>query len=320
MEKEKRVCLRNRDFELLLFLSEYGVISNENVKLKYNSEYYYKNRLASLAKGEMIERLYGKVVLGRKGKKYLKDIGIKCRNINREENYQKRMARVSDIACKIQNAGWYFEPSWKCDVNTYTKKGNRYVGVITRYMHFSNGDKQYYGNSYLVYYLTKDITSKELIYINSEMERNSRYFKGIIVFVQDEQFLLHPKFTNISISELYTVLYDETTLHMLEKIKDEYYMKDRILDIFGDEYKKLKTYIYEIYCINNNESYIYVFPMLFPDFSKINSINAMSKNSNYKDVEFKVVCEEYYVYYIRKFLDEKIEVICMETEGNRLLL
>ena len=43
MEKEKRVCLRDRDIELILFLAEYGSITNENVKLLYQSEYYYKN-------------------------------------------------------------------------------------------------------------------------------------------------------------------------------------------------------------------------------------------------------------------------------------
>lgn len=35
MEKEKRVCLRDRDLELIMFLAEYGVITNENVKLLY---------------------------------------------------------------------------------------------------------------------------------------------------------------------------------------------------------------------------------------------------------------------------------------------
>ena len=54
MVKEKRVCLRVRDIEFIGFLGEYGSITNENVKLFYQSEYYYKNRLASLAKGEII--------------------------------------------------------------------------------------------------------------------------------------------------------------------------------------------------------------------------------------------------------------------------
>lgn len=55
---DKRVCLRKRDIKFIMFLGEYGIITNENVKMFYDSEYYYKNRLASLAKGEMVERLY----------------------------------------------------------------------------------------------------------------------------------------------------------------------------------------------------------------------------------------------------------------------
>ena len=59
MEKEKRICLRDRDrdrdIELIMFLAEYGSVTNENVKLLYQSEYYYKNRLTSLVKGDMIE-------------------------------------------------------------------------------------------------------------------------------------------------------------------------------------------------------------------------------------------------------------------------
>ena len=101
MEKEKRICLRNRDLNFIIYLSEYGIITNENVKLFYDSKYYYKNRLASLAKGEFVERLYGKVVLGRKGKSYLNKIGLGYRNINRNESYKKRMERISDVSCKV---------------------------------------------------------------------------------------------------------------------------------------------------------------------------------------------------------------------------
>ena len=42
MEKEKKICLRNRDFNFIMYLSEYGIITNENVKLFYDSKYYYK--------------------------------------------------------------------------------------------------------------------------------------------------------------------------------------------------------------------------------------------------------------------------------------
>ena len=132
MEKEKRICLRSRDFDFIMYLSEYGIITNENVKLFYDSKYYYKNRLASLAKGEFIERLYGKVVLGRKGKSYLNETGLGYRNINRNETYKNRMERISDVSCKVQLAGWFFEPSWRCNINTFTKRGNRFIGVMSR--------------------------------------------------------------------------------------------------------------------------------------------------------------------------------------------
>lgn len=156
MEKEKRVCLRCRDFEFMMFLAEYGIITNENVKLFYNSDYYYKNRLASLAKGEMVERLYGKVVLGRKGKSYLNKTGFGYRNINRDENYKRRMERISDIACKVQMAGWDFEASWRCSINTYTKRGNRFVGVISREKrHWCENDDDFYKRSYIVYFFAQ---------------------------------------------------------------------------------------------------------------------------------------------------------------------
>lgn len=315
MEKEKRVCLRDRDIELILFLAEYGSITNENVKLLYQSEYYYKNRLASLAKGDMIERLYGKVVLSRKGKRYLNEVGLGYRNINRDENYKKRMERISDIACKVKSCGWHFEPSWKCDVNTYTKRGNRYVGVMSRQEKtWGESFDDFYKRSYMVYFLHKDITPRELKYINKEMDRNKRYFRGIIIFVEDERFLKHPKFIEINIEEIYTILYDASVWRIFEKIKDEDYMKERVLDIFGDEYTRLKAYMYEIYYLKHDDDYTYVIPMPFADFAKMDWINYMVNDRNFSNVQLKVVCEDFCIEHVRKFLDEKVEVVCISVE------
>lgn len=312
MEKEKRVCLRDRDIELILFLAEYGSITNENVKLLYQSEYYYKNRLASLAKGDMIERLYGKVVLSRKGKRYLNEVGLGYRNINRDENYKKRMERISDIACKVKSCGWYFEPSWRCDVNTYTKRGNRYVGVMSREEKKWNETlDDFYKRSYIVYFLHKDITQRELKYIDKEMDRNKSYFRGIIIFVEEERFLKHPKFININIEEIYTILYDKNVWDVFEKIKDEDYMKDRVLEIFGDEYTRLKAYMYEIYYLKHDDVYTYVIPMPFADFAKMDWINYMVNSRDYSNVEFKVVCEDNCLEFVRKLLDEVVEVVCI---------
>ena len=312
MEKEKRICLRSRDFDFIMYLSEYGIITNENVKLFYDSKYYYKNRLASLAKGEFIERVYGKVVLGRKGKSYLNKIGLGYRNINRNETYKKRMERISDVSCKVQLAGWFFEPSWRCSVNTYTKRGNRFIGVMSREKRWwQEADEDFYQRSYIVYFLHKDITPRELKYIDKELERNKNDFKGAIIFIEDEWLLNHPKFTNINFSENYIILYQKEIWDIFKKILDEDYMKNRIINIFGENIYRVKGYIYEIYCKKEEELYTYIFPMPFVDFSIMDWINYMVDSSIHGDIKCKVVCNEFCIEDVRNFLKDKVEVICL---------
>ena len=312
MEKEKRICLRNRDFNFIMYLSEYGIIANENVKLFYDSKYYYKNRLASLAKGEFIERLYGKVVLGRKGKSYLNKIGLGYRNINRNETYKKRMERISDVSCKVQLAGWYFEPSWRCSVNTYTKRGNRFIGVMSREKRWwQEADEDFYKRSYIVYFLHKDITPRELKYIDKELDRNKNDFRGAIIFIEDEWILNHPKFTNINFSENYIILYQKEIWEIFRKIQKEDYMKNRIINIFGEDIYRVKGYIYEIYCKKEDDLYTYIFPMPFVDFSIMDWINDMVDSSLFSNTRFKVVCNDFCLGEVRKVLKDEVEVVCL---------
>ena len=312
MEKEKRICLRNRDFNFIMYLSEYGIITNENVKLFYDSKYYYKNRLASLAKGEFVERLYGKVVLGRKGKSYLNETGLGYRNINRNETYKKRMERISDVSCKVQLAGWYFEPSWRCSVNTYTKRGNRFIGVMSREKRWwQESDEDFYKRSYIVYFLHKDITPRELKYIDKELDRNKNNFRGAIIFIEDEWLLNHPKFTNINFSENYIILYQKEIWDIFKKILAEDYMKNRIINIFGENIYRVKGYIYEIYCKKEDDLYTYIFPMPFADFSIMDWINDMVDSNLFSNTRFKVVCNDFCLEEVRKVLKDEVDVICV---------
>ena len=316
MEKEKRVCLRDRDIELILFLAEYGSITNENVKLLYQSEYYYKNRLASLAKGDMIERLYGKVVLSRKGKRYLNEVGLGYRNINRDENYKKRMERISDIACKVKSCGWYFEPSWRCDVNTYTKRGNRYVGVMSREeKKWNESLDDFYKRSYIVYFLHKDITPRELKYIDKEMDRNKSQFNGLIVFTEDDKYLYKPKFENIRYNESYIIPYNQKAWKVFKLIKAENFMNDRVYDIFGDKLISLKyKSFFDEYYIKENDVYTYIFYMPFANFYLMDYLNYLATDNLHSDVEVKVVCLDTCIEYVRKYLNEKVEVTCISVD------
>ena len=310
--KEKRVCLRDRDIEFIGFLGEYGSITNENVKLFYKSEYYYKNRLASLAKGEIIERLYGKVVLGRKGKSYLNERGLGYRNINRDETYKKRMERISDVSCKVHLSGWFFEPSWRCNINAFTQRGNRFIGVMSREKRlWQESDEDYYKRSYIVYFLHREITPRELKYIDKELDRNKNNFRGVVIFIEDEWLLNHPKFINISYCENYTILYQKEIWDIFKNISDTDYMKNRIIDIFGENIDRVKGYKYEMYCIKGEDSYTYIFPMPFADFSIIDWINYMVDSGIHGDINCKVVCNEFCIEEVRNFLKDKVEVICL---------
>ena len=312
MEKEKKICLRSRDFDFIMYLSEYGIITNENVKLFYDSKYYYKNRLASLAKGEFIERVYGKVVLGRKRKSYLNETGLGYRNINRNETYKKRMERISDVSCKVQLAGWFFEPSWRCSVNTYTKRGNRFMGVMSREKRWwQEADEDFYKRSYIVYFLHKDITPRELKYIDKELDRNKNNFRGAIIFIEDEWLINRPKFTNINFSENYIILYKKEIWDIFNKILDEDYMKNRIINMFGEDVYRVKGYIYEIYCKKEEDLYTYIFPMPFADFSIMDWINDMVDSSLFSNTRFKVVCNDFCLREVRKVLKDEVEVICI---------
>lgn len=316
MEKEKRVCLRSRDIELILFLAEYGIITNENVKLLYQSEYYYKNRLASLAKGDMVERLYGKVVLSKKGKRYLNEVGLGYRNINRDETYKKRMERISDIACKVKSCGWYFEPSWKCDVNTYTKRGNRYVGIMSREEKQWNEEfEDFYKKSYIVYFLHKDITPRELKYIDKEINRNKSKFNGLIVFTEDDKYLYKPKFQDIRYQESYIIPYDNDAWAIFRMIKDEEFMRNKVKEIFGNDLISLKAKsFFDDYYIKENDVYTYIFYMPFANFYLMDYINFQATSSLMESTKAKVVCLENCVEYVRKYLDEAVEVTCISVD------
>ena len=318
MEKDKKVCLRERDIELLRFIGEYGVISNENVKLLYKSEYYYKNRLASLANGEMIERHNGKVVLGRNGRAYLNKYDWGCRNINRADGYKKRLERVSNIACKIGHAGWYFEPSWQCNTNKYTNTGNRFIGVMSRRPRGEcEEDEWYFKDCYIIYFLSKDITRKELKVYEREMKRYQNNVKGFVIFVEDEEFLYCPRIVDINAPDVYTVLYHDRVWEYIKRIKDEDYSRDVVMDVFGDEYVKYLNIIFDMYYIKKVDSetgkdyYIYVVPILLPDFDKMDWVNYRATDWIEDDVKMKVICESEYVAYIREYLDELVEVVCL---------
>ena len=88
-------------------------------------------------------------------------------------------------------------------------------------------------------------------------------------------------------------------------------MKNRMINIFGEDIYRLKGYLYEIYCKKEDDLYTYIFPMTFADFSIMDWINDMVDNSLFSSTRFKVVCNDFCLKEVRKFLKAEVDVICV---------
>ena len=177
---------------------------------------------------------------------------------------------------------------------------------------WQEADEDFYPRSYIVYFLHKDITPRELKYIDKEIDRNKSQFNGLIVFTEDEKYLYNPKFEKIRYKESYIIPYNTKAWEIFEIIKNEKFMNNKVREIFGDKLISLKAKsFFEEYYIKENNAYTYIFYMPFANFYLIDYLNYLVTDTLISDAKVKVVCFEYCRKYIRKYLDDGVDVICI---------
>ena len=175
--------------------------------------------------------------------------------------------------------------------------------------------EDFYKRSYIVYFLNKDITPRELKYIDREINRNKSKFNGLIVFTEDDKYLYKPKFENIRYNESYIIPYNQKAWKVFKLIKDENFMNDRVYDILGDKLISLKyKSFFDDYYIKENDVYTYIFYMPFANFYLMDYLNYLATDNLHSNVEAKVICLDTCVEYARKYLDEKVEVTCISVD------
>lgn len=79
----------------------------------------------------------------------------------------------------------------------------------------------FYKKSYIIYFLHKGITERELRYIGREIERNRSNFKGLVVFTEIQKYLNKPRFDRIQYEESYIIPYESDIWSVFKRIKDE---------------------------------------------------------------------------------------------------
>ena len=65
--------------------------------------------------------------------------------------------------------------------------------------------------------------------------------------------------------------------------------------------------------IKENNVYTYIFYMPFANFYLMDYINFLSSDDLTSDARVKVVCLDCCVDYVRKYLDERVEAVCISS-------
>lgn len=152
-----KIQLTERDEELLKLIAKYGVISINAARYIYQTKKYHENRITVLSRAGYVTRSNG-VKLARKGKEYVKKLGIEVRNIQRSASYQNRVAAISELALIFEGSGLEFMPSWDAKSELNLSGSSKALGAIKNDM------------LTIVYALSENTTQKSINTIKSEMQ------------------------------------------------------------------------------------------------------------------------------------------------------
>lgn len=92
-------------------------------------------------------------------------------------------------------------------------------------------------------------------------------------------------------------------------------MHNQVENIFGDKLISLRDKsFYDDFYIKEGNIYTYIYYMPFANFNLMHYINFQATNHLMEDTKAKVVCLENCVEYVSKYLNDKVEIICMSIE------
>lgn len=125
-------------------------------------------------------------------------------------------------------------------------------------------------------------------------------------------YLKKPKFDDIQYEEVYTIPYDENVWETFKIIKDENFMHQQVEEIFDDRLVSLRAKsFYDDFYIKEGDIYTYIYYMPFANFNLMHYINFQATNYLMNNTKAIVICLENCVEYVRRYLDESVEVICL---------
>lgn len=186
--------INSKDLELIKFLSKYKMLKVEDASLIYNTKRYYRQRVNNLINKEYIKRYKSYVVIDKKGRKVLNEVGSGYIKNMQNLAYMERLKNISSIATLSINSNIEFIPSWDIkEKDKFTETARRYIGKIIKE-----------GNEYLTYYISEQ---KEHLYIKQllfDINKSINYDE-IIIFI-DNYNVICSRYSNLSFGKKNTYL------------------------------------------------------------------------------------------------------------------
>lgn len=191
--------INKEDFEVLKFLSKYKMLKVEDASLIYKTKRYYRQRVNKLIDKEYVKRYKSYIMMDKKGRKALDEVGSGYIKNIKNEAYMERLKHIASIATISINSKVKFIPSWDIkEKDKFTETARRYIGKIII------EDKEY-----LTYYISD---KKEHIYIKQLLfdVNKAVNYDDIIIFIENFD-VISKKYSNLSFGKENTYIILNTT-------------------------------------------------------------------------------------------------------------
>lgn len=193
--------ISEEDFKVLKFLSKYKMLKVEDASLIYKTKRYYRQRVNKLIDKEYVKRYKSYIMIDKKGRKALGEVGSDYIKNIKNEAYMERLRNIASIAALSIDSNIEFIPSWDIkEKDKFTETARRYIGKIII------EDKEY-----LTYYISD---KKEHIYIKQLLfdVNKAVNYEEIIIFVESYD-VINKKYSNLSFGKKNTYIIQNNTLN-----------------------------------------------------------------------------------------------------------
>lgn len=285
--------ISKEDFETLKFLSKYKMLKIEDASLIYKTKRYYRQRVNKLIDKGYVKRYKSYIVLDKKGRKELNEVGLDYIKNIKNEAYMERLRNIASIATLSINSNIKFIPSWDIkEKDKYTETARRYIGKIII------EDREY-----LTYYISD---KKEHIYIKQLLfdVNKAISYDEFIIFVENYD-VINKKYSNLSFGKknTYIIQNNSSNKELLRGMNSI-----NIHDLLESLYEKeilISNWDKADYLLEDGKYIIY---MPFINTEKITSINWYYLENSESNRKLEIVTLEENEKAIQGIVDNKCQI------------